>query len=286
MNWWRVNAATQAVTVLPITVASGNPNQPDNNIDDTVFAKSASDILLIADRDSGTIYAVKGLTAGGNYSAANDNNLVGSLSFQTGIVTPIVTNLNQPHGLAILPVLNTFSAGLQMISAPEEYAGIGFSGALDLASPRVAVWDPTNVQYVFSPTPPADTFHPGQGYWVKLAQPVNLFDQGVPTATTAPFAISLAAGWNMIGDPFPASVPLSGLQVQDSAGKSYSDLNSAALSGLVSPILYSYSPDDAAYASGNYQPVTEAGGALVPFKGYWIHAFQSSKLIVPVPTGH
>ncbi len=67
-----VAAATGAVSVLPITVVSGNPAQTASDIDDTVFAKSASDILLIADRDSATVYAVTGLTAGQPYSAADD----------------------------------------------------------------------------------------------------------------------------------------------------------------------------------------------------------------------
>ena len=99
------------MNVLPITVASGNPAQTASDIDDTVFAKSASDILLVADRNSNNVYAVTGLTAGQPYSASDVNNLVGSLSFTTGVVTPIVTSLNSPHGMAILHAPPVAAAG-------------------------------------------------------------------------------------------------------------------------------------------------------------------------------
>ncbi len=50
-----VAAATGAVSVLPITVVSGNPAQTASDIDDTVFAKSASDTLLVADKATPTM---------------------------------------------------------------------------------------------------------------------------------------------------------------------------------------------------------------------------------------
>ncbi|BDI29958.1 hypothetical protein CCAX7_20090 [Capsulimonas corticalis] len=277
-----ISASTGAARVLPITVNAAG--KADDNLDDTVFATSGQDTLLIADRDSNLVYAVTGLTAGQAYSAANDDNLVGALNMSTGVVSPIAAILQQPHGLGVLPVAHTYAAGLQMISAPADFSSVALDGVLDIAAPRFATWDPTLAQYVLSPSAPADTLHIGKGCWVRLASPARLFDQGVP-ASAAPFSIALTVGWNLIGDPFAGSTPVSSLQIQ-AGGKSYADLGLAAAAGIVSPLLYSYSPGDAAYAAHAYQKQTLASGTFASYKGYWIRAFQNCNLIVPGTTGN
>ena len=271
-----ISSSTGVASVLPITVASAG--KADDNLDDTVFPSSNQDTLLIADRDLNMVYAVTGLKAFQAYSAANDDNLVGALNTTTGVVTPIVSHLQQPHGMAVIPFSHTFSAGLQLISAPNDYAGVALDGVFDFASPTLAAWDPTLAQYVLSPSAPADTPHLGKGYWVRLSSPARLFaiDPGVLASTS--YTIPLTAGWNLIGDPFNQTTNIRDLRIKN--GPSTMDLNQAADAGLVSPVLYSYAPDDAAYASHAYQKQTFATGTFAPYKGYWIRAFQNCDLTV------
>lgn len=173
-------------------------------------------------------------------------------------------------------VLHTFPAGLQMLSVPTDLSGVGLSAALDGSTAPLAAWNPALLQYVLSPTAPADALRPGQGYWAKFPQPTRLLDLGVPTPTDKPFAVSLSRGWNLIGDPFPSDVSLSNVRVQDAAGKQYS-LKDAAGAGLIQTTLYSYPA-----GSTKYQSVGPTG-SLEPFMGYWIHALRPCTLVIAAP---
>ncbi|MDQ2730917.1 MAG: hypothetical protein M3Y56_04600, partial [Armatimonadota bacterium] len=87
--------------------------------------------------------------------------------------------------------------------------------------------------------------------------------------TTAPFQTALAPGWNMIGDPFPAAVPVSTL----TAGGA-----SVTSGAVVSPTLFRYDTSTGLYAALN--PATDA---LQPYQGYWIYAAQAATLSFPAP---
>jgi hypothetical protein len=81
-------------------------------VDDTVFATSNHGVLLVADRDANTIYAVTAPVwpLGAAYSAAAAVPAtgttpafpanVGELDLSGGAVVPVVTNLISPHGMA------------------------------------------------------------------------------------------------------------------------------------------------------------------------------------------
>ena len=82
-------------------------------VDDTVFATSRHGVLLVADRDANTIYAVTTpvwpLDAA--YSAVTNTTgtapatfapYVGQLDLTSGAVVPVVTNLVSPHGMAFI----------------------------------------------------------------------------------------------------------------------------------------------------------------------------------------
>nr|MDQ2733131.1 hypothetical protein [Armatimonadota bacterium] len=265
-------STSQTVNVLPITINIPAANKMNNDIDDTVFARSADDVLLEGDLKSNNVIAISGLQPGQPYSASSDNNLVGALDLSTGIVNPVVTGLNSPHGMALLPVLHTFGSGLQMIASPEDFTGIS---PFDSVNQILAARDTLNNRYVYSPQAPADALHPTVGYFAFFANPVRLFDQGTATSTL----INLQPGWNLIGSPIATTVPLSALGVTDQAGVGYSDPGAASRAGVLSPLFYSYSPGDAAYPA-NYQVHTLPNGTLEPFKGYWVYAFQRATLNV------
>jgi hypothetical protein len=78
---------------------SGKPAQ----VDDTVFATSSEGIILVSDRDGETVYAISEpiFAPSAAYTAAS--NLVGKLNFDNGVITPIVTGMVSPHGMAFVP---------------------------------------------------------------------------------------------------------------------------------------------------------------------------------------
>ncbi len=178
---------------------------------------------------------------------------------------------------------HAFPGGLQMISAPFDYTGIGDFAALfglttpiAATGPRLIQWQPSQSTYVFYPTAPADTIRLGQGYWVRFTQPSYISLAGTPAPSSQPYTINLTAGWNQIGDPFNSSVSLSGATVSTAAGTSGSSL---AASTLVQPIVFSYST-----TLNNYVALDATTGTLDPYQGYWIYARQNSLLTLPVPT--
>ena len=172
---------------------------------------------------------------------------------------------------AALRPAHTFAPGLQMISSPDSYAGLGdFAAVFGLSSPsaRLIAWNSNNASYVFYPTAPANTLSPGSGYWVNFSAAAYPHFDGTQVPTTVPFSLPLLTGWNLIGDPFPAAVPLSSV----TAG------GGALSASAISPNLYTYNT-----ASGQYVSVSAATGSLQPYAGYWIYTAHPVTLSIPAP---
>jgi hypothetical protein len=76
-------------------------------VDDTDFVTSSAGFLLVADRDGETVYAITApfLQPGAAYSASDSGGFVGALDFGTGVLTPVVTGMVSPHGMAFIPQL-------------------------------------------------------------------------------------------------------------------------------------------------------------------------------------
>ena len=74
-------------------------------VDDTVFLTSSSGVMLVSDRDGETVYAITApfLEPGSAYSASDSGGFVGGLNFITGKLTPVVTGMVSPHGMAFVP---------------------------------------------------------------------------------------------------------------------------------------------------------------------------------------
>jgi hypothetical protein len=89
--------ADQSLYRLPIT-ENGSPVQ----IDDTVFATASRGVILVADRDGETVYAISRniFAPGAAYSATPKS--VAALDPSTGVLTDIVTGLVSPHGMAFI----------------------------------------------------------------------------------------------------------------------------------------------------------------------------------------
>lgn len=98
------NTPSQTLDVLPIIGPLGS-----TSVDDTLFAPSAGSELLVSSTGSNTVYAIQSdsFVPGGAYSASDSSNFVGMLDVNTGILTPIVSGLNNPHGEAFVPLINS-----------------------------------------------------------------------------------------------------------------------------------------------------------------------------------
>jgi hypothetical protein len=170
------------------------------------------------------------------------------------------------------PLMTTFASGLQMISAPADFSGQPLTSIFDEPL-KLATWNPSAFSYALSPTAPADTMHVGVGYWARVpATGVDLLDVGVHTDTTQSFTISLAAGWNLIGDPFPYPMALQSLEAVSAQGTIYAV---GSTGSIVAQYLYTYPAGATAYTG------ISGSGQVVPFAGYWIYAYQPCKLIFP-----
>lgn len=176
-----------------------------------------------------------------------------------------------------LDPLASFTNLLSLVSAPYDYSGVDAAtlvGAQADASNGdflFDTWNPATSTYVAYPTPPANAFHLGVGYF--LADSDNNTNLAVTTAgnaapTTAPFDIQLQTGWNMIGDPFPFPIVFANLQVQEANGTQL-DVSTAASQGVLGLYLWGYQ-------AGNY----ELEYTLDPWRGYWLRAYQPLTLAV------
>jgi hypothetical protein len=92
-----VGAPNQAVFHVGLT-SGGSAAQ----IDDTVFANSSKGVILVSDRDGETVYSISkdAFAPGSAYSAGPT--FVGKTDLDTGVITPVVTGLVSPHGMAFI----------------------------------------------------------------------------------------------------------------------------------------------------------------------------------------
>src|SRR5579862_4740427 len=89
---------SQSVSVLPLTLF-GNPWP----VDDTRWAPSGNSCLLVADTPANVIYRIDltgGFTPGTAYSAGQGTVL--QLNTTTGVLTPVVVGMNNPHGMVFI----------------------------------------------------------------------------------------------------------------------------------------------------------------------------------------
>lgn len=90
----------QRVLRLPLSyLAPAGPARVET--DDTAFVTSSEGFLLFADKGLNIVYKISknAFVPGTAYTAADGGPFIGALDMETGIVTPIVTGLNNPGGL-------------------------------------------------------------------------------------------------------------------------------------------------------------------------------------------
>jgi hypothetical protein len=88
----------QSVFHLGLTLG-GKPAQ----VDDTIFVTSSKGVILVSDRDGETVYAITEPLFGSGTAYTATPTSVGRLSLDTGVITPVVTGMVSPHGMAFIP---------------------------------------------------------------------------------------------------------------------------------------------------------------------------------------
>jgi hypothetical protein len=80
-------------------------------VDDTVFPTAPAGTILVVDTAGNTVYAVKSKAyqPGGAYSASDSDGILGKVDLSTGLVTPIVTGMQSPHGALFIPAQGVLS---------------------------------------------------------------------------------------------------------------------------------------------------------------------------------
>ena len=229
--------------------------------------------------------------AAGTYTVSITKNGIAAGSQSVTITANTFSRLDF-SGVTGLPPLHTFAPGLNFLSAPYDYSSLSFDtlfGTLNTAATgatpngnrsHVAVWDPTADNgvgaYAVDPTPPADAFRLGVGYWVYLKNGASLSQPG-GTPSGASVSVALNPFWNQIGVPSTAGVKVSSLTFvvgTNTTPLSFAEAVSSS-NHVVSATLYSYD-------GHTYQPVG-AGDTLQPYQAYWIKVFVATT--VHIPTG-
>ena len=97
-------APNQRALRLPLSyVATGGTVTPVET-DDTAFVTSSQGFLLFADKGLNTVYKLQknAFAPGSAYTAADGGPFVGTLDLTNGIITPVVTGLNNPGGMVFV----------------------------------------------------------------------------------------------------------------------------------------------------------------------------------------
>jgi hypothetical protein len=104
----------QNALVVPLTSALGGTTIGNTQLDDTVFTNQSAGELLVADKSLNTVFAITAPYFGPSaYSAVSVfsspsapspiASFVGQTNLTTGFVTPIVTGMGNPGGMAFIP---------------------------------------------------------------------------------------------------------------------------------------------------------------------------------------
>ena len=183
--------------------------------------------------------------AAGTYTVTASSNGV-TTAAQTVTVSGSQFSRVDFTGVAGLPPVHTFAAGLNFLSTPYDYSTLGFDalfGTVGSGRSRVAVWNPAVNAYALDPTAPADTLRLGRGYWVDLLTPASLITTGASPSGTV--SVALSPSWNQIGVPNLSGVLVSSLSFDMGNGSTPLTFAQAISSAnhVVSPILYRFDGD-------------------------------------------
>jgi len=241
------------------------------NINPKLYSVAASNPSVYHDITSGTngVYSCgTGWDFVTGWGSADFDALLNALTSSSTSITLTVSNY-------------PLNPGLQMLTIPYLYTGTTasissiFTGLVTpegVSTDVIAAWDAPNQEYAVTPTPPANLPVPGTGFWARLSNAGGAVVQEGGLVLPLTYAVTLSQGWNIIGDPYLTAVPISSLVINNGTGNQ--TFATAVANDIVYPDLWTYSSAN----SANYQEST-IGSSLAPWTGYWIYAYQPTKLI-------
>jgi hypothetical protein len=97
-------SSLQRVLHLPLTFQKPGGGLTAVEVDDTAFVTSTEGFILFADKGLNKVFALKknAFAPGAAYTAASGGPFVGTIDLTSGVVTPIVTGLKGPGGMAFV----------------------------------------------------------------------------------------------------------------------------------------------------------------------------------------
>jgi hypothetical protein len=119
----------------------------------------------------------------------------------------------------------------------------------------------------------------GQGYWLNLIEPTTISYTGFE-APPELRNITLHRGWNMIGTPSNADIPLANIRAKNLSTGETKTLYDAAMAGWVSFPIYGYDNARAGYFTCGFDDWDEEH-VLKPWFAYWVSANPDVELIFP-----
>ena len=249
----------------------------------SLVATATSDTTFVASAvtDADGAYALDGLAAGTYdiYISAEGLTMGVVPGIAVGPDTPVVTLETR------VPAAKSWPQGLYMLALPFGFADADPAAVFGRASGlKLARWAPGQPGgYVYyardSGFPP---FAPGLGYWLQVGagDVLTLQQPGTPTDESAPRIVPLHPGWNMVGNPFPATTEWASVQVRAN-GQTVS-LDTAGRNNWVRPYGWSYNPEGREYVlvDASYRG---ASRALAVWQACWVRAMIACELVIPSP---
>ena len=96
-------ATNQRVLRLPLSFETASGPMPIE-VDDTAFVTSTEGFILFADKGLNAVFALKktAFVPGTAYTAADGGPFIGTIDLTSGVITPIVTGVQNPGGMVFV----------------------------------------------------------------------------------------------------------------------------------------------------------------------------------------
>jgi hypothetical protein len=143
---------------------------------------------------------------------------------------------------------------------------------------RAFTWDPFNQQYIPQTGPERE-----KGTWIISRKDLGFHQlsgnpQQPPDLYTGAPQVTLRPGWNLIGNPYPYSFPISQIiGVAGTIGETSQTFQQLVDAGVINGALAWWDTDTQTYR------FLDVSDRLVPNKGYWIFVSSSEDVLLSLP---
>ena len=112
----------QRVLHLPLSYQKPGAGLTPVEVDDTAFVTSTEGLILFSDKKLNKVFALrkKAFVPGTAYTAANGGPFVGTIDLTTGVITPIVTGVMAPGGMAFVDTAKHNGDSTHESDSPQE----------------------------------------------------------------------------------------------------------------------------------------------------------------------